>query len=498
MPVTLDIAPLPKQRSEVRNKANRNGTFALPPVPLSRRMQVLTSALPLLLSDLVAAFASVVLACGVMKLAGSDWPAEFGLVLLSVPMGIIVSNVILGLYPGTGLHPMVELRATMLSVLLTNGLLLAALLPSATLTAVIVTVQLAALSLLVLLPLLRSLTRQLCGRIPGWGQAALILGDGAAALHAFDAMQDHPDRGLRPVGILGDPMSFDRDMRRYPYAGPVSEAPSMARELSANWAVVAMPNRSAAEISELIDEWTAGIPHVVVTTADEIPSLWNQAFSGPGLSGVHIQRGRLLPPQRMVKRTFDVVACLVGGFLILPLLLLIAAAIRITSPGPVFFKQRRIGQNGQSFYAWKFRTMVVDADRVLEEKLNSNPAYRREWEADHKLKDDPRVTSIGRLLRKTSLDELPQIWNTLKGEMSLVGPRPIVDDEVVKYGRDFDLYTSVLPGISGLWQVSGRNDTTYQQRVDLDSYYVRNWSPWMDIYILSKTVTVLVSRRGAY
>jgi Undecaprenyl-phosphate galactose phosphotransferase WbaP len=206
----------------------------------------------------------------------------------------------------------------------------------------------------------------------------------------------------------------------------------------------------------------------------------------------------LLPLPRIMKRSFDIVACLVGGVVILPLLLLIAIAIRITSPGPVIFRQRRIGQNGRYFMACKFRTMVIDANRVLEEKLKSNPAYRREWEADHKLKDDPRVTPIGRWLRKTSLDELPQIWNTLKGEMSLVGPRPIVDAEIVKYGRDFELYTSVLPGISGLWQVSGRNDTTYQQRVDLDSYYVRNWSPWMDIYILSKTVSVIVSRRGAY
>ena len=142
--------------------------------------------------------------------------------------------------------------------------------------------------------------------------------------------------------------------------------------------------------------------------------------------------------------------------------------------------------------------MVCDADAVLQTYLAANPQARAEWERDHKLKRDPRVTWIGRLLRQTSLDELPQLWNVLRGEMSLVGPRPIVDDEIRKYGDVFLEYTRVLPGITGLWQVSGRNNTTYDERVSLDAFYVGNWSVWLDLYILFRTIRVVLLREGAY
>ena len=142
--------------------------------------------------------------------------------------------------------------------------------------------------------------------------------------------------------------------------------------------------------------------------------------------------------------------------------------------------------------------MVENADEILEEYLYQNPDLRVEWTDNHKLKEDPRITRVGNVLRKLSLDELPQLWNIIRGEMSLVGPRPIVNEEKYRYGDIFELYTCVLPGMTGLWQVSGRNNTTYEQRVKLDSYYVKNWSIWLDIYILIKTVWVVLSRDGAY
>jgi lipopolysaccharide/colanic/teichoic acid biosynthesis glycosyltransferase len=142
--------------------------------------------------------------------------------------------------------------------------------------------------------------------------------------------------------------------------------------------------------------------------------------------------------------------------------------------------------------------MVHDADAVLEDYLDRNPKLRREWEREHKLKKDPRVTRFGRFLRNTSLDELPQLWNVLMGDMSLVGPRPIVDQEVIRYGRNFNLYTSVKGGITGLWQVSGRSDTSYGERVHLDTFYIRNWSLWLDYCILFRTVAVVLFRKGAY
>ena len=201
---------------------------------------------------------------------------------------------------------------------------------------------------------------------------------------------------------------------------------------------------------------------------------------------------------QIVKRALDFGLVVAASFVAVPLMLMIGATIKLTSPGPIFYSQRRVGRNGNHFFAWKLRTMVVNADETLEQYLQTHPELRKEWERDHKLKNDPRVTSIGHLLRKTSLDELPQLWNVFCGEMSLVGPRPIVDAEIKKYGEAYRCYSKVLPGITGLWQVSGRNNTTYEERVAFDDYYVRHWSLWMDTYILLKTVRVVLLREGAY
>jgi Undecaprenyl-phosphate galactose phosphotransferase WbaP len=205
-----------------------------------------------------------------------------------------------------------------------------------------------------------------------------------------------------------------------------------------------------------------------------------------------------LPAARLVKRVFDLCLASVLGVLVLPLICVIAILIRLGSPGPIFYAQQRIGRYGRRFKAWKFRTMLADADAVLHRYLQRNPHLAEEWRANHKLRSDPRVTWIGWLLRSTSLDELPQLWNVMVGEMSLVGPRPIVAEEIEKYGEHYEHYVQVLPGITGLWQVSGRNNTTYEERVALDVYYVQNWSMWLDVYILACTAKVVVLCEGAY
>jgi lipopolysaccharide/colanic/teichoic acid biosynthesis glycosyltransferase len=156
-----------------------------------------------------------------------------------------------------------------------------------------------------------------------------------------------------------------------------------------------------------------------------------------------------------------------------------------------------VGAGGKHFLCWKFRTMHVNAERLLDQCLQDSPILRAEWEQNQKLRDDPRVTRVGHLLRQTSLDELPQLWNVLRGEMSLTGPRPIVDVEVPKYGEVYKLYKRIRPGMSGIWQVSGRSDTSYAERVEMDSYYVRNWSVWLDLIILARTVKCVALGRGA-
>jgi len=201
---------------------------------------------------------------------------------------------------------------------------------------------------------------------------------------------------------------------------------------------------------------------------------------------------------KTLKRCLDLLIAVPVGLLLSPLMLLMAVAIKLTSRGPVFFQHRRIGRDEVPFSAWKFRTMVSNADTILAERLAANPALREEWQRDHKLRNDPRVTPVGAILRKFSLDELPQLWNVIRSEMSIVGPRPISLEEIAKYAEYFDEYCSVLPGITGLWQVSGRCETAYQERVRLDAYYVNNWSLWLDVYIIAQTVRVVISARGAY
>jgi exopolysaccharide production protein ExoY len=197
-------------------------------------------------------------------------------------------------------------------------------------------------------------------------------------------------------------------------------------------------------------------------------------------------------------RVLDLVLASIALVVILPTLLLIAVMVKLQDGGPVVFAQTRIGRNGRRFSCYKIRTMVVDAQARLDALLASDPQARRDWEKDHKLRNDPRITRLGRILRESSLDELPQLFNVISGEMSIVGPRPIVEAEVIRYGRYFSHYCSVPPGITGLWQVSGRNDVEYRQRVALDVLYSRSRSLKRNLTIMAMTVPAVLLRKGSY
>ena len=200
-----------------------------------------------------------------------------------------------------------------------------------------------------------------------------------------------------------------------------------------------------------------------------------------------------------MKTFFDFILTSIGTIVISPLLVYLAYRINKEDPGPIIFKHTRIGKNGKPFSCYKFRTMVVNGEEVLIKYFIENPKAKEEWENNFKLKDDPRVTPIGKFLRESSLDELPQIFNVLKGEMSLVGPRPVVQEELDRYYLEASKeYCSIKPGITGLWQVSGRNDVSYSERVAMDVRYVREHSLWMDIVILYKTIGVVLGKKGAY
>jgi len=217
-----------------------------------------------------------------------------------------------------------------------------------------------------------------------------------------------------------------------------------------------------------------------------------------GILGIEIRQQLLRLGPKFAKAFVDLIVAVIALLIAVPLIPIIALLIKLDSNGPVFYRQIRYGKDGRPFKAWKFRTMVVNADIVLKEYLAEHPELKQEWDRDQKLRNDPRVTRIGKFLRKTSLDELPQIFNVIKGEMSVVGPRPIFEDQIDLYGKYYSLYIKVKPGITGLWQVSGRNELSFKERVVLDAYYVRNWSVWLDIYILARTVPVALFGKGAY
>ncbi|OQC14003.1 MAG: UDP-glucose:undecaprenyl-phosphate glucose-1-phosphate transferase [Lentisphaerae bacterium ADurb.Bin082] len=204
-----------------------------------------------------------------------------------------------------------------------------------------------------------------------------------------------------------------------------------------------------------------------------------------------------LEKYRQIKAAWELPLTVLLFVVFLPLGTLLALLIKLTSPGPAIYRARRIGRHGRTIYVLKFRTMFVDADQKLEAILDENPELMREWQRKFKLSNDPRITPLGKILRRTSLDELPQLWNVLRGDMALVGPRPIVEQERELYGEHLTDLLTVQPGMTGLWQVSGRSNTTYAERVALDMHYVENWSPWLDLMILGKTLGVVLKGTGA-
>lgn len=199
-----------------------------------------------------------------------------------------------------------------------------------------------------------------------------------------------------------------------------------------------------------------------------------------------------------LKRFIDILIILFFSPIIIPIFVILMLLVKCTSKGPIFYGHKRIGKNGKEFKCWKFRTMVYNSQEILEQILATDPVRAAEWEAERKFKDDPRITKFGRFLRKTSLDELPQLINILLGQMSLVGPRPVTKPELEKYGYYKSYVLSVLPGLSGMWQVNGRSETSYEERIYFDTFYIQNWSIWLDLWILIKTVYVVIKGKGAY
>jgi Undecaprenyl-phosphate galactose phosphotransferase WbaP len=419
------------------------------------------------------------------------WPF-FGLFVLAYAT--------VGLYPGVALSPIDEMRWVSLSTSLIYLVLGSAIFLRQEGEIYSREVFIVAFVLSILLVLVgRSLVRKLFSHRSWWGYPVVVLGAGKTGEMVIRTLRRRPSIGLKPVLVLDDDPRKWGTLHGVPVVGGVDMAPAVARSRHIPYAIVAMPGVPRGRLLKLLERYGQTFAHLlIIPDLFGFSSLWVEARDMGGILGLEVRQRLLMPGPKLLKLLIDLTFTLVGGCLVLPLIALIAVLIRLDSPGPIFYGHRRLGQNGRPFKAWKFRTMVKDADQTLNDYLAKHPELKRDWDNDQKLRQDPRVTRVGRFLRRTSLDELPQLWNILRGEMSLVGPRPIVDEEIWRYGDKFNLYTKVTPGLTGLWQVSGRNNLAYEERVNLDAYYVRNWSVWLDVYILVRTFWVVATGEGAF
>lgn len=278
----------------------------------------------------------------------------------------------------------------------------------------------------------------------------------------------------------------------------LGETAEKSRYYAVAIAVESLPVDEVFRMTEMLQHHFSRV--IIVPNLGMFPLINADIIGSIGGKGVafSVPNKLLNPYERVLKNGLDYLLSVIILILTLPLFGLLYILVFLSSGGYPVFTQSRIGRNGNPFNIYKFTSMRRDADRVLESLLENDPEVREEWERDHKLKDDPRITRFGHILRKTSLDELPQLFNILKGEMSLVGPRPIVQEEIEKYEKDFYYFSAVKPGITGLWQVSGRSDVDYAERVRLDVWYVRNWSVDLDLLILMKTVGAVLRKTGSY
>jgi undecaprenyl-phosphate galactose phosphotransferase len=343
--------------------------------------------------------------------------------------------------------------------------------------------------------------------VGGWTRPIVIIGWGENAIETALAFQDEVLMGLRPAAFLvplgeqkPDHDIKDRHGNLIPSLSLGKDPVQTIRQLGDPHIVLALEQGGIDTYQETILQLSRQHNDIQL-----VPSLRGLPLYGMEVNHFFAHEVLLLTMRnnlarrlpRLVKRCFDVVVSGTAILLGAPILLYIAFKVS-RSGRPVFFGHKRIGQRNRAFHCYKFRTMVPNADQLLAELLIRDPQARAEWERDFKLRDDPRITPIGGFLRRTSLDELPQLWNVLKGDMSLVGPRPVVADELERYGNQVHYYLEAKPGITGLWQISGRNDITYDTRVYLDSWYVKNWSLFNDIVILLRTIKVIFRKEGAY
>ena len=355
-------------------------------------------------------------------------------------------------------------------------------------------------------PYYRMIGKKILYKIGLWRDNVIIIGAGSAGKAIAKGISGNTHLGYNVLGFLDDDDRIGKQVdiagSSYNIFGKIKHFTKFVNLLDISTVIIAIPSLAVDKLAELTANIQKHTKNILL-----IPDIKGVSLTNTELHHFFLQQMFLLkinnnlksPVNKFIKRSLELTISLVFMPLLLFIIGIIGLLIIIDSPGPIFYRQPRRGRNGRPFTVYKFRSMYQDAMDRLNNILTTDPRANLEWETYFKLKNDPRITRMGTFLRKTSLDELPQVFNVLNGDMSLVGPRPVLDEEITKYYKEFsDYYHMVRPGITGLWQVSGRNNLDYTMRVRLDAWYVLNWSVWLDIMILFQTIRVVVNKEGAY
>ena len=354
--------------------------------------------------------------------------------------------------------------------------------------------------ILLLSPLVQSLARWGVWRLGIWGRPVVVIGDKDTSVRTVKLLEEEWVLGYAPAALIDRGLTLSgKSLNSRSHEEAMTQAENLARGRGVDTIILATPFIRRSHLAPLVSRASRTFRHVLLIS--HLGGLTNSAVTARDFAGtlaVEIKYNLLNPWARRAKRVLDLGATVAGGAIVLPLLLVIALLVHAESGRPIFYTDWRMGKDGVPFPCIKFRTMVPGAEAVLELMLAEDAGLREEYVKYHKLRVDPRVTRVGRFLRRTSLDELPQLWNVLRGEMSLVGPRPYLPRESGDIGDAREEILRAPPGVTGPWQVSGRNHAVFADRIEMDIHYVRDWSVWLDLVLLARTFRALFVDKGAY
>jgi Undecaprenyl-phosphate galactose phosphotransferase WbaP len=416
-----------------------------------------------------------------------------------LPVFILIFN-IFHMYPGISLAPSEELRRFSIgSVLAYGGIIFSRYIENHIWDSINTAFIISCIFSTIILLTARSATHWFLHITKLGGIPTVIYGSDGTGKLVVKCLKNSVRSGYLPVLILDDNPLGEDEYLGIPIIHETAIGHEIVKRYNIKMAIVAMPNLDIQKLKHLLNTSVSAFRYnVIIPSYFNISTIWMSVRDFSGVLGIDTSNKLKLGFNLKIKRLTDIIMVILGGIIFLPFLLLIALIIKINSPGPVLYKHKRVGKDGRNFNIYKFRSMEVDAEQKLKALIETNPELKTEWENTQKLQNDPRITGFGRFLRRSSIDEFPQLINILKGEMSLVGPRPIVNEEIPKYGEDYSRVFSVKPGLTGLWQVSGRSRADYHDRIAYDTYYLQNWSLWLDLWILYKTIGVVFDGKGAY